>query len=90
MTKLEELLKAHWDYVYSTLKIHDAHENEIAIAEFHYKTAFRHGWKHAAQEADPLDELLKDWAPLEDDAWSHFSTYNACFCDICQGEKAHG
>ena len=88
MTKLEELLKAHWDYVYSTLKIHDAHENEIAIAEFHYKTAFRHGWKHAMDE--PLGDLLDSWNKLEDDEeWSHFSTYNACFCDICQGEKAH-
>ena len=44
---LEHLIDAHWLYVSEFLKAHNEPEDTIAKIEFHYKSAFRHGYKHA-------------------------------------------
>jgi hypothetical protein len=43
----EKLANDHWEYVKETLIVHSA-EN-IEIAEYHYKTAFVHGFKHGVE-----------------------------------------
>jgi len=52
---LDKLIDDHWKYVEMTLMTHLvdpthlAIPKEIQVAEFHYRTAFRHGWKHALE-----------------------------------------
>ena len=41
---LDELIDNHWEYIKEFLNAHD--EKEIRKIEFHYRTAFAHGWKH--------------------------------------------
>ncbi len=54
---LQEMIDAHWDYVKDVIR--NAHGGTVIEArmqelEFHYKTAFRHGYKHAMQETDAI------------------------------------
>jgi len=50
------LIEEHWKYIESLLRIHKKNnENDIKIIEFHYKTAFAHGWKHAVEEVKRSD-----------------------------------
>jgi hypothetical protein len=45
---LDGLIEKHWKYVRDMLKAHKTvHDEQIVIAEYHYRTAFAHGWKHA-------------------------------------------
>ncbi len=41
---LDDLIDKHWEYINSLLSAHDA--RDIKAIEFHYRTAFAHGWKH--------------------------------------------
>ena len=43
---LEKLINDHWEYIKSLLVAHDEPEDVKTMIEFHYKTAFEHGWKH--------------------------------------------
>jgi hypothetical protein len=45
----ETLAEAHWLYLESVLKVHFVLNEEIKIAEHHYKTAFIHGFKHGVE-----------------------------------------
>jgi hypothetical protein len=46
-----ELSNAHWEFISDLLDAHRIEENEIKIARFHYLQAFRHGYKHAVEDA---------------------------------------
>ncbi len=44
------LLDSHWSYVEEMLFVHGQPKEIVEMAEFHYKNAFRHGWKHCEEE----------------------------------------
>jgi hypothetical protein len=50
------LVKEHWDYIERLLWAHDMPPVQVDIARFHYKEAFRHGYKHCWEDilADKL------------------------------------
>lgn len=43
---LEKLINDHWEYIKALLVAHEEPESTINMIEFHYRTAFEHGWKH--------------------------------------------
>ena len=43
---LDELIEAHWNYIKVLLQIHGETKEVVNKIGFHYKTAFKHGWKH--------------------------------------------
>ena len=47
---LRNLIDAHWAYIESLLRVHG--QDNLRIIEYHYKTAFAHGWKHAMEEKE--------------------------------------
>lgn len=47
---LGKLVDDHWAYVENLLFAHAISKNEMDIAEFHYKSAFVHGYKHALED----------------------------------------
>lgn len=47
---LKKLINDHWSYVEKLLVNHDIGTGEIKLVEFHYKTAFEHGYKHAKED----------------------------------------
>ena len=49
-TLAKELSEAHWSYVRKILFHDGLFEKEIERIGFHYKEAFRHGWKHSDQD----------------------------------------
>ncbi len=42
----KKLVNKHWAYIEQMLKIHGEKKSVIKKIKFHYKTAFKHGWKH--------------------------------------------
>jgi len=55
----KELASQHWSYVSNVVSLHqspDTDNREITIAEFHYKTATEHGFKHGVEW---LIEMIK-------------------------------
>ena len=52
--KSQELADAHWEYVGQLLRVGQVNDppEGLDIIEFHYKTAFMHGYKHGIQDAD--------------------------------------
>ncbi len=53
MERANTLLRDHWDYIQALLSIHDCDEDDIKMIEFHYKTAFIHGYKHGVEDSKP-------------------------------------
>ncbi|KKL89867.1 hypothetical protein LCGC14_1910410 [marine sediment metagenome] len=49
--KLEKLIDKHWAYIEALLRAQNENESTIKKIRFHYKTAFRHGWKHRGQKS---------------------------------------
>ena len=47
---LKKLINDHWSYIEKLLVNHDIDTGEIKLVEFHYKTAFEHGYKHAKED----------------------------------------
>lgn len=47
LSKSREEAIAHWKYVEATLKAHDVNS---AIAQYHYISAFMHGYGHGAED----------------------------------------
>lgn len=45
----KQLALAHWQYVESVLRAHQASIEIITVAQFHYMTAFEHGFKHGVE-----------------------------------------
>ena len=48
----EQLADDHWKYIKSLLKRHNLPDDQLNIIEFHYITAFIHGFKHGQEETD--------------------------------------
>jgi len=48
--KLKILANEHWNYIEKLLKAHNENEVILKKIEFHYKTAFIHGWKHCKEK----------------------------------------
>jgi hypothetical protein len=46
----EETANDHWSYVSALLVAHGEDERTVAKIEFHYISAFVHGWKHAEEK----------------------------------------
>ncbi len=46
-----QLANDHWDFVKKVIDLHDSglHGTSLAMAEFYYKEAFVHGWKHGRE-----------------------------------------
>ena len=51
----DNLVNAHWGYIEDLLKAHGETEDTIALVSFHYKSAFKHGYKHAEEDNEELD-----------------------------------
>jgi hypothetical protein len=49
MNDLEKLIADHWDYVEGILIAGGHSTMMIEEIGYHYKTAWRHGWKHAME-----------------------------------------
>jgi len=50
-TIAKNLANAHWDYIYELLMKHEVNDDVIDIIEFHYITAFEHGFRHGVEAA---------------------------------------
>ena len=48
---LNKLVDDHWEYVMGVLlsSIPERDAYELAEIEYHYKTAMKHGWRHAKE-----------------------------------------
>jgi len=53
---LDKLINDHWAYIEALLKAH-GNELDAGIAEFHYKSAFRHGFKHCKEYLEETGQL---------------------------------
>jgi hypothetical protein len=49
-TRMNELVVQHWNYIENLLLAHDIPSLQLEIARFHYKEAFKHGYKHAYED----------------------------------------
>ena len=48
----QQLADDHWDkYVGPMLSAHGTSDHILALCEFHYKSAWVHGYKHAVEDA---------------------------------------
>ena len=61
-----ELAEDHWDYIAELLYAHNIPVKELDIARFHYKEAFRHGYKHCwedqlAGSKFPSNQSMDNW-----------------------------
>lgn len=46
---LDKLIKDHWNYIEGVLDKAGTYPTALAEIEYHYKTAFSHGWRHAKE-----------------------------------------
>ena len=47
----KELADNHWNYIQSLLETHGTLDDVMDRIQFHYKTAFVHGYKHGQEDA---------------------------------------
>jgi hypothetical protein len=47
-----KLAEAHWEYVDGVLAAHGVDHSTRVACQYHYETAFIHGWKHCEEAAD--------------------------------------
>lgn len=85
------LADQHWKYVRELLLAHGLGGEEVGIAEYHYLSAFRHGYKHAMEDA--ADESADKTAiPLEACALAEFAERDRDFhdsgCKPCRDRRA--
>ena len=59
MDKSKELANAHWNYIRGVLDNTPLGDKVIEVIEFHYITAFIHGYKHGVEdtESDHTEKL---------------------------------
>ena len=50
--ELDKMIEEHWGYIKELLEFHAIDTNSIDVIGFHYKTAMKHGYKHAKEEYD--------------------------------------
>ncbi len=48
--ELKKLIDDHWKYLSGVLEISGVESNVRKEIEFHYKTAFEHGYKHCQED----------------------------------------
>ena len=48
-TKLDRIIDDHWDYVAGVINAVECANISIETIEYHYKTAFEHGYKHGVE-----------------------------------------
>lgn len=48
----KELANAHWEYISGLLDAHGTPAGTIALIEYHYTTAFVHGYKHGQEDVN--------------------------------------
>jgi hypothetical protein len=46
----DKTIDDHWKYIEAVLNMHNVPQSMVKVVEFHYKSAFRHGMKHAREE----------------------------------------
>jgi hypothetical protein len=49
---LKKLIDDHWNYIEEMLYIHGEESTTIDKIGYHYRTSFRHGFKHAMEEVN--------------------------------------
>jgi len=59
--ELTNLVEAHWDYIKKLLIAHRTEGEMITLVEFHYKSAFTHGYKHGIESM--LEGLKEPFLP---------------------------
>jgi len=50
ITDIDKLIEDHWWYVCGILEVDGLTTGEIERIGYHYRTAFKHGFKHAKEE----------------------------------------
>lgn len=51
--RAQALAESHWEYINELLRIHDGIDDEtIRMCQFHYKSAFVHGYKHGVEDME--------------------------------------
>ena len=56
-TEAEALAKAHWSYVEEVLTVAGVSPPVIKACEFHYTSAFIHGYKHGVESMGRIDMI---------------------------------
>ena len=51
----KKLANDHWGYIESLLEAHHVLNTTIELIEFHYKSAFIHGFKHGVESMEEMD-----------------------------------
>ena len=61
MTDCKQLISEHWAYIEDMLRAHRVKDEDIGVMQFHYETAFRHGWKHAKEDSgiEPVEKCCE-------------------------------
>ena len=64
--RCKELAEEHWDYLQNLLRVHYIDEYLLSVARFHYKEAFRHGYKHCWEDQlagfeFPSNQSMDNW-----------------------------
>ena len=54
----QDLANDHWTYIEELLIAHGEDVDKLSVAEFHYKEAFRHGYKHCWEDMNIPGELI--------------------------------
>ena len=52
MIDVEVLAEAHTKYIVKLMEAHGEDSITIKKVQFHYKSAFLHGWKHAIEDKE--------------------------------------
>jgi len=50
VSRVKELIEEHWKYIENLLRAHNTTTCDMKGIEYHYKTAFMHGYKHALED----------------------------------------
>ena len=58
--RVEKLANDHWSYVAEVVETHEEGLDVIEKCEFHYKSAFIHGYKHGVEDTVARSNLSSD------------------------------
>lgn len=58
--RVKKLANDHWYYVGALIEQHEANPDVIEMCEFHYKSAFIHGYKHGVEDTMARPDLSSD------------------------------
>ena len=62
----QDLANDHWAYIEELLTAHGEDVEKVSVAEFHYKEAFKHGYKHCWEDQlagfeFPSNQSMDNW-----------------------------